>query len=228
MKNLLIILLGLSVVYNAYADKQGLIQEQEREDFLEAVENGDISAYNLTALQENTSEAKKHLETLNRALMSASSLGDTKIVSKLIKAGADVNYIEYDDRYYDHTAERTPLHTAVWENHVEVASQLLEAGASPNETVTFCRGCSYTAPLMVATLNGNKEMVRLLLEHGANMRQKDYYWDADRATDRVVTAYCVATMRGDAPIARIIYNAYTEGGKYTDGTSYIECEIPIK
>ena len=54
----------------------------------------------------------------------------------------------------------TPLSIAVWNNDLELAALLLQAGARPNRTVH--------PEIWVAVENGNAGMVRLLLDYGAD------------------------------------------------------------
>ena len=80
---------------------------------------------------------------------------------------------------------------AVWAGNIEATKLLLKAGANPNyDTFSICEedrkdyqqnayysnyGCIIT-PLIVASYNGNKEIIKLLIEYGAdiNYQCKEY------------------------------------------------------
>ena len=76
----------------------------------------------------------------------------------LVKAGADV---EARSRHETITGVR-PLNTCAFARAHAVARVLLEAGADPNG-----EGEPGATPLMAAQANGDAELERLLLEHGA-------------------------------------------------------------
>jgi hypothetical protein len=59
--------------------------------------------------------------------------------------------------------------------HVEVVRLLLDAGEDPNR-YNPVGGHSHSTPLHQAAANGNGEMVRLLVEHGARLDMKDILW----------------------------------------------------
>ncbi len=85
------------------------------------------------------------------------------IVRLLLKAGADVNYL---DKY-----RSTPLMRAAGEKNIEVVRLLLEAGADANAS----SGESGETPLTSNIKhNGSEEILRTLLEHGASARPKSF------------------------------------------------------
>ena len=63
--------------------------------------------------------------------------------------------------------EMSPLQAAVAANEVQEASELLSGGADPNAL------WGSSTPLQCALVNKNRDMARLLLEHGANPRFVD-------------------------------------------------------
>jgi uncharacterized protein len=95
------------------------------------------------------------------ALHVAALRGDIGRVSELLASGADLDAAD--------TQGRTPLHLAAQEWQVDVAELLCDAGAAVDSTDAFGN-----TPLWRATFEsrGRGEMIRLLLDHGA---------DADRA-----------------------------------------------
>ncbi len=61
------------------------------------------------------------------------------------------------------------LHRAVADSDIRRAERMLEKGADPNS-------CMCNIPILsCAVTEGNKKMVKLLLEHGADVNQKDFY-----------------------------------------------------
>ena len=72
----------------------------------------------------------------------------------------DVNAKCYDDR--------TPLHVASQEGHVDVVHLLLDHGAQVNS-----QNCDEWMPLHYASAEGRPEVVQLLLEHEATLNARD-------------------------------------------------------
>ena len=66
-------------------------------------------------------------------------------------------------------SEETALGWAALEGHLDTALVLIEAGANVN-----AGNHGNWTPLMSAAYYGHPEMVKLLLEHGANPRTRDY------------------------------------------------------
>uniref|UniRef100_A0A183TB73 ANK_REP_REGION domain-containing protein n=1 Tax=Schistocephalus solidus TaxID=70667 RepID=A0A183TB73_SCHSO len=79
-----------------------------------------------------------------------------------IRAGTPVDVRDKEDR--------TPLHSAAWQNHAAVCSLLLQAGADVNAV------CSQGATaLCIAAQEGHFDVCEVLLQHGANANQVDVY-----------------------------------------------------
>ncbi|KHJ84050.1 ankyrin repeat protein [Oesophagostomum dentatum] len=95
---------------------------------------------------------------------------------------------------------RTPLLTAVWNGHIEMAAYLLETvGVNPNSVDE--QGAS---ALSVAAQLGNRDMVVLLLRMGAEPSLKDL--DGRTALD-VATMYGHETIRAVLQVRRVMkYN----------------------
>jgi ankyrin repeat protein len=89
-----------------------------------------------------------HIATMN---------GSAKIVSLLLKHGADAAARDYRDM--------TPLHLASSEGKLKVGRCLLDHGADINARAGSCK----LAPLRVAVNKGHVEFARMLLERGAAM-----------------------------------------------------------
>jgi ankyrin repeat protein/uncharacterized protein len=84
-------------------------------------------------------------------LEQASSVGDVDVVKALLTAGANPKV-------------GSPLRSAAFFGHVAVATILLRYGADPNQT----HHPLDTPPLLSAIQNGRRDMIKLLLENGAN------------------------------------------------------------
>lgn len=91
------------------------------------------------------------------ALGLASFFGHLHVVDALLEYHADPNIAAQN------AMRVAPLHSAVAGNHFAVAAKLVEAGANVNAV----QADGFT-PLMGAAQNGNAELTRLLLDHGAD------------------------------------------------------------
>lgn len=138
------------------------------------------------------------------ALCTAAWKGDEIAVSRLIKAGADVNV------YCDGGA-RSPLHIAVDVNnpqknsHLGVVGLLLGAGADPNTSV---KG-GINSALADAAEGGDMNMVQLLVKHGADVNQAILYGHtplmlADRAGHGDVARYLIDHGAVITPLHRFL------------------------
>jgi len=85
-------------------------------------------------------------------LMYLALLGETDRAVALIERGAKVNRLGW-----------TPLHYAASKGQVETARMLLKRGAIVNAPAP-----DGTSPLMMAAYSGNRDVVQLLLDHGAD------------------------------------------------------------
>ena len=88
-------------------------------------------------------------------LADAAERGDLAAVRSLIGQGSDVNASRVDGT--------TALHAAVHADHLEIADLLLRGGANAG-----ARDRYGVTPLYLACLNGNAEMIRRLLDAGAD------------------------------------------------------------
>jgi ankyrin repeat protein len=88
----------------------------------------------------------------------ASMNGDVNMVELLVSKGADVNVV---DNY-----GFTPLHHAIGMNDVNMAELLIKKGADVNVRTEQTH---HSPPLNMAAKQGNEELVKLLLAHGAEV-----------------------------------------------------------
>ncbi|GIK03450.1 hypothetical protein Aspvir_007521 [Aspergillus viridinutans] len=122
---------------------------------------------------------------MGNLLASAAAVGDIEICRILIEAGADL------DAPSGMGMRETALHRALWENNVECARTLLEAGANPNlavdeltplhtaydmsEALDFVDllhqfGVTLIHRKAAAVENGHVYMVKMLLKHSAKIK----------------------------------------------------------
>ncbi|KFY28844.1 hypothetical protein V491_00258 [Pseudogymnoascus sp. VKM F-3775] len=88
-------------------------------------------------------------KVLKSALHAASKMGYVQIVAMLLNEGAEVN-----------ADGESPLHGAAYRGDVAIVKMLLDKGARIN-----ARGSEYGTALRVASLKGNIEVVKLLLQN---------------------------------------------------------------
>ncbi|XP_050505193.1 ankyrin-1-like isoform X1 [Diabrotica virgifera virgifera] len=91
----------------------------------------------------------------------ASRLGNLDAVQQLIEGGAEINEVD--------SSGLTALHVATFSQHKKVAKYLLAHGADLNAIETY----QQETPLNISTGINDHEMVRLLIEAGANMQCLD-------------------------------------------------------
>ncbi|MVW79913.1 ankyrin repeat domain-containing protein [Bordetella sp. 02P26C-1] len=91
------------------------------------------------------------------ALMYLAVAGDTERARKLINRGAQVNRLGW-----------TPLHYAASKGHIQTAKLLLAHNAMVNAPSP-----EGTTPIMMAALSGNREMVKLLMDAGADVTTRN-------------------------------------------------------
>ena len=95
------------------------------------------------------------------SLVTAAQDNDLETVKNLLREGADVNAQEENDGI-------TALHAAVESGNIEIARELLQAGAKPN-----ARTATRHTPLMSLDGDATPELVRLLLTYGAKVNSTD-------------------------------------------------------
>ena len=93
-------------------------------------------------------------------LMWAAAEGHKEIVDLLLEYGADPNVVNY--------LGRSAIMYASNYGFYEIVKALLEKGATPNPSSEF----TDHPPLSAAAINGHLEVVKLLVEHGANIKHK--------------------------------------------------------
>ena len=121
-------------------------------------------------------------------LHEAAFRGDAAAVKSLLAGGATVDAFARgnlgNEFWEDENRQVTPLAVAVFQDHTDVAVQLVQAGAKL--PLAKAEGL----PLLTASGKGNVALTRLLLTHGADVHQRDYNGNTalHRATNEEVAA----------------------------------------
>lgn len=128
--------------------------------FVLAASRGDIPVLNFLISQANKTDLDEYY-TLSSALFSAAKNGHLKAVQTLIEFGAPIN-------------ESYVLCTAASYGHLDIVQKLIQLGADVNyETdLSYINNPLLGNPLSNAVMNGHYEMVKLLLDSGADMTKK--------------------------------------------------------
>jgi ankyrin repeat protein len=93
----------------------------------------------------------------------ASIEGHLKIVRFLLESNADYNVVDMDESF--------PLLLAAHYGNCDIVELLISSKANPNEA----RVTSLTTPIIHAVRNGHIPVIKLLLNHRANIYQKDSF-----------------------------------------------------
>eukprot|EP00092_Neocalanus_flemingeri_P009921 GFUD01010699.1.p1 GENE.GFUD01010699.1~~GFUD01010699.1.p1 ORF type:complete len:1137 (+),score=277.74 GFUD01010699.1:243-3413(+) len=165
---------------------------------------------------QNSTEQVLHGDSLRDAfvqvtpLYAAAETGQSAILSLLITAGADVNTTIQTTRHFDITVNAdygsffglpknthmcTPLHAAVNNQHTETVKILLEAEAGVKYPDWW-----YNYPLHLASRNGDREIVELLVAAGTDL-------DQDSRIRGEFTHVYVAAKDGHSDIVRLLHSA---------------------
>ncbi|KAI6650880.1 Transient receptor potential cation channel [Oopsacas minuta] len=111
----------------------------------------------------------------NTALHLACEQGQLEVVELLMKARANINAINFNNR--------SPLHLAAAAGHVQVAEYLIQEEAPIDSDVTA------STPLLLACQAGHLLMVKLLLKHGADIcKHEDRAEIGNNALDLAIDA----------------------------------------
>ena len=133
-------------------------------------------------------------------LFVASSRGHANVVRSLIDRGADVN-AECKDRKGDsaQVVQWTPLHTAIYEDHPDIALLLLESGADPE-----ARSSQNQTPLCMASFCGHADVVRSLIDRGADLNAMSWHWMETTAVEGWWTPLHAAIDKGRPDVALLL------------------------
>lgn len=147
----------------------------EERAFLDAARTGDIKKVRKLLDQGVPVDARDelgihYLQVRQTALMYAAGGGHLEVVRLLLKAGASVAATD-TVRSQDDGGGQTALHYATGRDNVAVVEELLNAGADLNALTIGVHKPGYT-PLICALRIGQREIVHLLIQRGANMGSK--------------------------------------------------------
>ena len=106
-----------------------------------------------------------HIEYMDDDLLSEACLwGNIETVKYLVEHGADVNGVKIKGR---------PLYYAAQKRKTEIAAYLLEKGADAKVIGVYSDGSKVDSILVEAIRSGSFDIVKLLVEHGADLTFKD-------------------------------------------------------
>lgn len=135
------------------------------DDEIRAIGDRDAEKAMARTLKRRSREQNKAVEKLIDAAID----GNLKQVKQLIASGVDVNAIA--------SCDRTALSLAIQGGQIPVIQALLDAGADPNLADETDDSLAANSPLMEAAstffATNRGEMVRLLIQRGANLNQQD-------------------------------------------------------
>ena len=157
----------------AGADVKAVLNAQTRFDERDP-ENAEAIFKMLMEADGGASADYFNLEHPNTRLFLAAGQGDTELVKKLMKEGADIHATNSMNQW-------TPLHHAAIRGHEDCLMLLLKAGAKVNQPDRFGR-----TPLYWAAFNSHTECVKMLLKAKADAKMADsdnrtaLYWAAER------------------------------------------------
>lgn len=120
----------------------------------------------------------------------AAFFGHQELASELLRLGADVHAVSRN------AMQVQPLHSAVAGNHLAIVQALVEAGADVNAA----QQGGFT-PLMGAAQNGNAEVTRFLLSHGAGL---------DTRTSEGRSAWSLAAEENHEEVLKLLREAGAE------------------
>lgn len=115
-------------------------------------------------------------------------------VVRLLDSGTDVNERVKNDQFCNFT----PLLMAVWEDKLEIATELIKRGADVKALDQAGRN-----PLLAAAYNGNSKMIQMLLDNGAKPMINTGELFMGELVDPV-TPLCVAMSNYKIDAARIL------------------------
>jgi len=167
------------------------LNERVYKFFSPASRNQFMSWIQVLTGHEHRNDGWRRYNPASTPLYYAASFGLDKTVRALIKDGAEIDAC-------GGSLGATAFHAAVLQSHREVMDILLEAGADINKE-DFIK----VAPLDLAAYVGDLEIIRFLLEHGANIGHQD---------DENLTAYQRALRVGQPKAADLLHEWAREHG----------------
>ena len=150
----------MMAMYYGKAEMAGVVRQYLGElDLFEAATAGDTARVN-EVIQDSSQVNSRSADGFT-ALHLACFFNQPPVVALLLQAGADVNVVA------ENPSKVQPLHSAIACQSVEIVKHLLAAGAQVNAA----QHGGWTA-LQAAAKHGNRHLVEILLQHGADPRQQ--------------------------------------------------------
>ena len=121
-------------------------------------------------------------------------------------------YNEYPEQYRDcgwnNPPQKTALIHTVENHHVESLTLLTKSGADVNKKDTLGR-----TPLMVAAHQGNDQMIKVLIEAGADVNSEQDYYEDYADVDTSITALMFAAKNGNSACVERLVKAGADVNK---------------
>ena len=196
----------------------------DEQTFINCIKDKKNNIIELFLLAGMNPNAKDHYDAT--ALMYAVQVGDLHIVNLLLNSGADVNtknadgetvstwatnhYHQINSLYIkkvrgQRTDQTANINKGLLINYSQIIYQLLESNTNPNADPNLREIKDGTTPLIliadigdvdIAEKNGHVEIVKLLLDHGAEVDVKD--------NDNGMTPLIYASLRGDESVVKLL------------------------
>jgi len=140
----------------AMGEDPNAVSKEGQPSIMQAIQDGAWDVYDLLVRHRNinVNAVNAHDET---PLMYLAVIGQTKRAADLIKKGAEVNRLGW-----------TPLHYAASKGHADTVKLLLA-----NKAIANAPSPDGTSPLMMAAYAGSEEVVRILLNAGADVTARN-------------------------------------------------------
>ncbi|WP_243410918.1 ankyrin repeat domain-containing protein [Pusillimonas noertemannii] len=140
----------------AMGEDPNAVSKEGQPSIMQAIQDGAWDVYDLLVRHRNinVNAVNAHDET---PLMYLAVVGQTKRAAALIKKGAEVNRLGW-----------TPLHYAASKGHADTVKLLLA-----NKAMVNAPSPDGTSPLMMAAYAGSEEVVRILLNAGADVTARN-------------------------------------------------------
>ena len=140
----------------AMGEDPNAVSKEGQPSIMQAIQDGAWDVYDLLVRHRNinVNAVNAHDET---PLMYLAVVGQTKRAADLIKKGAEVNRLGW-----------TPLHYAASKGHADTVKLLLA-----NKAMVNAPSPDGTSPLMMAAYAGSEEVVRILLNAGADVTARN-------------------------------------------------------
>ncbi|KAI9928477.1 hypothetical protein MW887_002522 [Aspergillus wentii] len=179
----------LTLLIDEGADVNAPASPEEGQTALQsAVSAGNIEAVNIllqAGANTNATPSFDSRTALQRALRIQDNEARSEMVQRLLAAGAEID--EANEK------KHAALHSAVEQGDYEMAKWLLQKGVSPNPG--FSPGLAKLTPLQRAAGNDNQELVRLLLEYGADVNAPAYWSCGRTALQKAAGIQSIANVR---------------------------------